>query len=574
MNDPITVTRLDSTGSFDALSAGWDALLTSSSTASVFSTYGWLRTWWRHFGDGNQLYLLLCHKGEELVAAAPFMQLGPPGRVRRSIEFLGTPSADYADIIGAVTPEILEAIFGYLRSHGAHWDRVVLTQLPQDSDTVRLAPDVLRACRSPYRLRPIERASRLVFQGSDEERTVFSIRRNRTMRKKLHFLERLGKVNYRRLTTADEISPHLAALFHCHISRWRDTAWPSKFLDSRHRLFYEDLVNALAPHGEVFLSALTLDQLPLAYLFGYRCGTAAYLYTIASSSYYARKSSGITAYLYTTEDLIRDGCRSVDFGRGEHEHKELFVNETATNYELEIFGSPVRRRLVGLYDGLKSAPAARRVVRAGWAQRLKQRWRQEAAETGIRRGIARALRACTRQVFEIRRLRILARAADAPPAALPGPAVEELPAGAIAELANFLGLCDDAPEVLVLKEAYERGDVCWAARLQGQIVAVVWTRRGLAPLAPLQGALQLRPSDVCLSGFSVSPLVARSLVEKPLLTMAIRRSSEEGSRLLALCPPADLAGVAALEELGFTRLVTLREPRLFGRAVSATHRLA
>jgi CelD/BcsL family acetyltransferase involved in cellulose biosynthesis len=548
-------------------------MLASSPTGNPYSSYHWLRAWWQHFGTGRKLCVLLCRRGDQTVGIAPLVRSQPPDRQRSTLEFLGAPNADYADMIGAITAPVLHAIVQYLQTHRADWDRVVLTQLPQNSATVSAAPEVLRACRCAYRIRPIERASRFVFPGGDDERAAYSIRRNPTLRRNLHFLERLGNLTYRCLTTPSEIRPHLPSLFHCHVARWQDTSTPSKFLDLRHRLFYEDLVSAMGPRGEVFLSTLALDRLPLAYLFGYRHGATAYLYTVASSSYYARRSLGIMICSCTVEHLIRAGCRTVDFGRGGHEYKGLFINEASDNYVLEIFHSPIERELVVLYEDLKTAPIVRAAIRARWVQRLKRLWLQDAAVIGALRVGGRSLKAIAGLVCGIGRLSVMERNTEAPVPDLSEPPIEELPVSGIPELANFLGLSDDAPELRTIREAYERGDACWVTRLGGGVVAAVWVRRGRVSHPALRGSLQLGPGEACLCGAIVSPLVARSLVEKPLLACAVRHYAGSGTRLLALCSASDVSAVANLEQLGFRHLLALRETRLFRQPIRGTHRL-
>src|SRR5262249_55912900 len=81
----------------------WDDLLQASVADRIFLTWDWLWVWWRHFGRGRRLAVVIVRCDGELVAIAP-LALGMRRTSRlvpfRALEFLGTGSvgSDYLDV--------------------------------------------------------------------------------------------------------------------------------------------------------------------------------------------------------------------------------------------------------------------------------------------------------------------------------------------------------------------------------------------------------------------------------------------------------------------------------------------
>src|SRR6185436_10186794 len=101
---PCSIEVIEEVEGFRRLRSEWDELLSSSPSDSIFLTWEWMFTWWKHLGGRRRLSILVLRSAGELIAIAP-LALRPPdyGRLApfRSLEFLGTGSAgsDYLDLI-------------------------------------------------------------------------------------------------------------------------------------------------------------------------------------------------------------------------------------------------------------------------------------------------------------------------------------------------------------------------------------------------------------------------------------------------------------------------------------------
>src|SRR5262245_6672535 len=114
----------------------WERLMERAPAANIFLTHDWLATWWRHYGNGNRLYILAVYEGKELIGLAPLMiqERRLAGvLVLRRVAFLGTGVSDRLDILLAPGHEraILAAMFSHLRHQ--QWDIVDLQEIPEES---------------------------------------------------------------------------------------------------------------------------------------------------------------------------------------------------------------------------------------------------------------------------------------------------------------------------------------------------------------------------------------------------------------------------------------------------------
>jgi CelD/BcsL family acetyltransferase involved in cellulose biosynthesis len=85
-------------GEFESLSGIWDSLLQRNDHASsIHLTYEWVSTWWRHFGEGKKLNILVVQKGQQIIGVIPLMKVEyriGPLRLR-TLESIGSISNNH-----------------------------------------------------------------------------------------------------------------------------------------------------------------------------------------------------------------------------------------------------------------------------------------------------------------------------------------------------------------------------------------------------------------------------------------------------------------------------------------------
>ena len=119
----------DVTGLAD-LAESWTRLLRGAE-GSIFASFEWNATWWKYFGGGKQLYVLVAtDPAGQVCGIAPLMLQQSNGL--RKLKFIGDGLSDSGDFVldPACAMPVAQAIFDYLQHHRDQWDLVDLDEVP------------------------------------------------------------------------------------------------------------------------------------------------------------------------------------------------------------------------------------------------------------------------------------------------------------------------------------------------------------------------------------------------------------------------------------------------------------
>jgi CelD/BcsL family acetyltransferase involved in cellulose biosynthesis len=129
---------------FDELREEWNDLLARSRFNTIFLTWEWQATWWRHLGrERGPLYILAARDAGRLVAIAPLYLSDDAGQVLQVVGCVEV--SDYLDLIIEAGRE--EAVYvdflGWLEGPDApQWDVVDLCNQPDASLSHTLLPQI------------------------------------------------------------------------------------------------------------------------------------------------------------------------------------------------------------------------------------------------------------------------------------------------------------------------------------------------------------------------------------------------------------------------------------------------
>src|ERR671914_2052301 len=91
------VETISSEADFARLADSWDDLVRAMPRPSPFLLHGWLLQWWRHFGGGAELAVLVARRDGSLVGGLPLFVRSRHGI--RVAEFLGGHESALADLL-------------------------------------------------------------------------------------------------------------------------------------------------------------------------------------------------------------------------------------------------------------------------------------------------------------------------------------------------------------------------------------------------------------------------------------------------------------------------------------------
>jgi len=131
-----------------ALKDVWGRLLADYPAQTLFLSHGYVCAWWRAFGAGKRLRVLLFRDGGRVIGIAPLMQrvqwqVGAPTRCLSPFRNKHILREDL--ILPERPKDCVEAMMGYLVRHRWQWDRLSFRNVPEHSP---LPKELLGAARS------------------------------------------------------------------------------------------------------------------------------------------------------------------------------------------------------------------------------------------------------------------------------------------------------------------------------------------------------------------------------------------------------------------------------------------
>lgn len=298
---------VESTDSFEVVRDTWSSL----PIRSIFSSWGWNRTWWRHFGRGRALSLNVVRDEQgSLVGIVPLYAWRRKGL--RIVRFVGSPHGDELGPIGHASASEQAAALEAALAAFPH-DVFLGEQLDGEVPWAEL----LRG-----RMWRVEAGPVLRFEGTWDE---YLESRSANFRAQVRRLERRlrkrHRVVFRLVTAAEGLDRELDAFFSLHRARWSGS---SDFL--KHESFYRDVATVAAREGVLRLWMLDLDGDPAAGLLGYRVGGVESYVQAGRSPAYASESLGFVLMAHTVRAALSDRVGECRLLRGGAPFKYRFAN--------------------------------------------------------------------------------------------------------------------------------------------------------------------------------------------------------------------------------------------------------
>jgi CelD/BcsL family acetyltransferase involved in cellulose biosynthesis len=327
----------------ERLGGEWTQLLSTSFTNSLFLSHDWMQTWWRHFGEGADLRVLVLRGLEgQALGIAPLLirnsclvpnepvpdisietepALCPDVR-RRSVHLLGgTEVSDYLDIIapGQLCDAVWQAAFEHLAAHG-DWQIMDLRNLPAASPSI---PAVQRLAEE-HGWSPIvvhEDVCPVIDLPETWDRYLdvrLDKKKRHELRRKIRKAEAEADVHWA-WVEPQNVDVGMQIFFELH----RASA-PEKdsFMTRRMEAFFEDIASVTQACGWLRLAVLRFDGQAVATYLCFDSGLDRLVYNSGFDvSTYGHLSPGIVLLGYLINDAIRRGLRRFDFLQGNERYK-------------------------------------------------------------------------------------------------------------------------------------------------------------------------------------------------------------------------------------------------------------
>src|SRR5579859_228585 len=333
----------DSLESLEPLRPAWDKLLAEVPAASTFSTWEWLATWWRVFGQGQELRFLAFFDGREQLTGIAALALTEQTIVRgyrlRLLRFMGDGSqdSDNLDVIAQPGYEdaVIDAFLQYLESCRSTWDFCALNTLPSRSPTAQSLLHQLQLRKWPHFTS--QRPGCVIDLPQDWEsyRKQLTYNERGQLGKFTRRLEREYRVRFYQATELD-LDSCLQSLFDLHQKRWVSQGKPGTFASQARRQFYYEISRLFLERGWLQLSMLELNGTNVGAEYDFRWKDTVYGLQGGFDVDLAAGHIGYVLRGHVLKQLIESGVEHYDFLAGWQSYKGRWGGRETSYLNLEF----------------------------------------------------------------------------------------------------------------------------------------------------------------------------------------------------------------------------------------------
>ena len=312
---------------FAALRPEWNDLVHRNCCDTLFLTWEWQSTWWKHLGEGDLVLLGFRADDDDgrLVGIAP-LYFARDQADRVVVHEVGCRDvSDYLDLIIERGQEdaVYGALLDYLEREAPAWDLVDLCNIPQGSLTfVRLRE--LAEARSYQTLVEIEDVCPLIDLPStwDEYLAMLSKKQRHEVRRKLRKAEAEADTRFFVVGPEHDLQAEMETFIDLH---QKSTPEKDQFMDPQMQGFFFEVAQVLQQQGWLQLSFVEMDGVQAASLLNFNYGGDILVYNSGyDPAQFRHLSPGIIVTTRSIEQAIALGRNRFDFLRGDEVYKYRF----------------------------------------------------------------------------------------------------------------------------------------------------------------------------------------------------------------------------------------------------------
>jgi len=360
------------------LGEAWETLCDElGDNISVFASFAWYETWWRHFSTGASLNVIAMWETGRLVGVAPLMVRRTtihslPATVVSFIENRQSLHNDFP-VLPAVREQFLREMVRCLFREHSSWDVIVFRNLPCNSVNLEVLTGILAETGRTWRQsRTWYDSPYLDPSGSWEEYLAGrSTRTRKGLRNIQNNLARAGVVSVRNIKTREEFLSVREEVFTVARQSWSEKAGDS-LASPANEAFTNDLALRMAEKGWLSIWTLELDGKMIAIEFHLR----AFGKEHALRGHYLPDFAALSPGTYLETQILRHVFEepakvgTYDFCGSFENYKRKWTASYVPHCDLTVFGSGIRGRCLAFHETIVVPLLKRIAPRDFWNSRL------------------------------------------------------------------------------------------------------------------------------------------------------------------------------------------------------------
>jgi CelD/BcsL family acetyltransferase involved in cellulose biosynthesis len=297
---------------FENLYQPWQQIYEKSRHKLLFSSPGWSRLWWDHFGAGSRLYLASIVDNGETIGIAPLRIDGS------TLKFIGSDNVcDFLDFVIAEGREqvFFETLLDHLKGNGLA--SLELSTLLPDSATLQYLPAISQKKGLSLSSAQIDVTVDMVLpQDIPAYLNSLSGKQRHEILRKERRLNEEGDINY--YISQDAAAEKIDVFLRFFRESREDK---NRFLTDDVEAYFRALVALAEKEGMLRLGTLELNSVPVAVTLCFAYQNDIYLYNSGYNPDYRWLSVGVLSKYLCIRKCIESGIRRFDFLKGNEKYK-------------------------------------------------------------------------------------------------------------------------------------------------------------------------------------------------------------------------------------------------------------
>jgi CelD/BcsL family acetyltransferase involved in cellulose biosynthesis len=366
------------------LESQWNELISASESDNPFLQWEWCSTWWRHYGAGHELAVVLVREGGQLVGLAPlYLERGNRTRESGVLRFLGSGEvcSEYLGFVlrrGREQQSSRQLLDFLLHDSTIDWRQLRLTHVVADTATAMALQTSLPGSARTFRVDRAATSWHIELANSWDAflKSVGGKRRGKIRRALREFDEH--KFEYHEITRETEIAAAWDDLTRLHQARWEQQGKPGCFASHRFAAFHRELLGPLWRRGGLLLTSLRRGGETIAASYCLRHRGRVYFYQGGISPAAMPFRPGHCLRVFELRRAIERGDRVFDFLSGEEDYKSQWATHQTEMLQFAVAGRGILPRVqLGFESATRWAKQAVRSRLPGQTLATLRRWRQQ-----------------------------------------------------------------------------------------------------------------------------------------------------------------------------------------------------
>jgi CelD/BcsL family acetyltransferase involved in cellulose biosynthesis len=320
LKQKITIEHIKNLQEFKELQYEWDVLLNTRLQKTVFLTWEWLYTWWKHNEKNKALWLLTARHGNQLVGVAPLIlrkekKYGLRFRLLESLGSLNTDESDF--MVSKGFEECYPLFFDYIFSQKHKWDAIKLNELNAEINSTSLIKTHIAELNLVSEAIVNQHHHIPTTSGWDDYVNVLSKNTRDSIKKRLKNAKRDFQFEFRYQRGEQVTWNDFESIFQIN----ENGNFPEKYRDEKEVAFHKDLFELTKNKNWVEIIFIFLDNQPVAFDFGFNMDGRFEGWRTGYDLNFKNQAVGKLLLFLSLEFQFKHGYSDYDFLRGQHDYK-------------------------------------------------------------------------------------------------------------------------------------------------------------------------------------------------------------------------------------------------------------